>query len=376
MPRDEGSSLPAFSWLGPLREPLRRLSLSYLDKLLATGEGRRILFTALHGQTGNAVTPAGVRHYAADRVYADLGLPGAASSAGAAPVFVTARFRSGSTLVWNLFRHVEGCTSYYEPLNERRWFDPATRGDRIDRTHLGAEEYWREYAGLGQLGRYYDVRWIDHHLYMGPEFHAPALRAYIQALVEAAPERAVLQFNRVDFRLPWLRKQFPDARVIHLFRHPRDQWCSSLVDPALVPRGISVRDFAAKDEFYLIGWARDLSYVFPMLNPEEAEHPYDLFYLIWKLSYAFGRAYADLSVSFEQLAERPRAEIPRLMAAAGIDTYDLERLAGIVSPQSPGKWRQWADQEWFARREARCEEMLDGYFRPMRLPVQGSTDAS
>jgi hypothetical protein len=37
-----------------------------------------------------------------------------------APVFVTGRFRSGSTLMWSLFRNVPGCTAFYEPLNERR----------------------------------------------------------------------------------------------------------------------------------------------------------------------------------------------------------------------------------------------------------------
>jgi hypothetical protein len=27
-----------------------------------------------------------------------------------------------------------GCTAYYEPFNERRWFDPRTRGERVDAT--------------------------------------------------------------------------------------------------------------------------------------------------------------------------------------------------------------------------------------------------
>ena len=35
-------------------------------------------------------------------------------------VLVTGRFRSGSTLLWNLFRHCDGVTAYYEPFNRRR----------------------------------------------------------------------------------------------------------------------------------------------------------------------------------------------------------------------------------------------------------------
>jgi hypothetical protein len=185
----------------------------------------------------------------------------------------------------------------------------------------------------------------------------PNLRAYVQGLIDAAPARAVLQFNRVDFRLPWLRRNFPDARIIHLYRHPRDQWCSSLVTPQRVPRDISVVDFEAYDQFYLLGWAKDLAYQFPFLDPRDAEHPYDLFYLIWKLSYVFGRRYAHESFCFERLCERPAVELRRLMSAASVDTYDLEALKSIVVGQK-SKWQRYADQDWFAAREARCEAVL------------------
>jgi hypothetical protein len=47
--------------------------------------------------------------------------------AGAGAVFITGRFRSGSTLLWNIFRNIEGFNAYYEPFNERRWFDQGAR---------------------------------------------------------------------------------------------------------------------------------------------------------------------------------------------------------------------------------------------------------
>ncbi len=43
-------------------------------------------------------------------------------------VFITGRFRSGSSVFWNVFRAQQSCTAYYEPLNERRWFDSEARG--------------------------------------------------------------------------------------------------------------------------------------------------------------------------------------------------------------------------------------------------------
>jgi hypothetical protein len=336
-----------------------------LRKALQTDDGRRLLADALDG----AVAPmrATLSPLANDRPYADLPSAPLQGRSRPRPIFTTGRFRSGSTLLWNLFRHVPNSTSYYEPLNERRWFDPATRGDRVDRTHLGVTDYWREYDGLSHLGRYYRVDWINRRLYMGADAWDADLEAYVDGLVEAAPGRAVLQFNRVDFRLPWLRQHFPHARFIHMYRHPRDQWVSSLVQVKSFPREGSIQQFEAHDHFYLLAWAHDLACVFPFLDPRRAEHPYDLFYWIWKLSYLFGRQFCDASFAFETLCASPDQELARLMAAAEVDDYDLASLKALIVPQR-SKWHQYADQAWFEAREARCEAVLEDFLgRPSAL---------
>src|SRR5262249_19597233 len=53
--------------------------------------------------------------------YPDLGQvqPTSAALSWDDVVLITARFRSGSTLLWNLFRATGTCTAYYEPFNER-----------------------------------------------------------------------------------------------------------------------------------------------------------------------------------------------------------------------------------------------------------------
>ncbi len=129
------------------------------------------------------------------------------------------------------------------------------------------------------------------------------------------------------------------------------------MDVKSFPRDGTVAEFAAHDHFYLLAWAKDLAYQFPFLDPRQADHPYDLFYLIWKLSYLFGRQYSDASFCFETLCASPAQELPRLMSAAGIDTFDLEALTRVVIPQK-SKWHQYADQDWFARREAKCDVVL------------------
>jgi hypothetical protein len=277
-------------------------------------------------------------------------------------VIITARFRSGSTLLWNLFRHVKGVTAYYEPFNERRWFNAAVRGTRVDRTHRQVDDYWAEYEGLQELGAWYDEDWNRRDLYMDAGFWAPRMKRYIEILIDRAQGRPVLQFNRIDFRLPWFRRQFPHARIVHLYRHPRDQWLSTLGEDRDCGTTCTVEQFAHYDGYYLLGWANDLATHFPMLRPEPGRHPYELFYLIWRLSFLFGRRFAHYSVSFERLLAEPVAQLAELMEQVGIEDVHFGDLRKLLSPPAVGKWRTYADETWFLTIEQRCESLLLQHF--------------
>ncbi|HUY91139.1 MAG TPA: sulfotransferase [Pirellulales bacterium] len=295
--------------------------------------------------------------------YDDLGraTEGQAANQRDDVVFITARFRSGSTLLWNLFRNVPGCTAYYEPFNERRWFDPDARGNRIDRTHKQVEEYWREYDGLDELGRYYREAWIDKNLLMEADFWAPEMKRYIELLIERAPGRPVLQFNRVDFRLPWLRRHFPNAKFIHLYRHPRDEWCSTLMGIRCFPKDASPAEFKKHDKFYLLRWAHDLKFHFPFLEQALERHPYEAFYYIWRLSYLYGTAYANHSICFERLVEEPDEELTKLLGFTKIDASCHDALRRVIERPRIGQWRDYADDAWFRNIEARCEAVLQEF---------------
>jgi hypothetical protein len=294
--------------------------------------------------------------------YDDLGPPAnGVSPLGEAAVFVTGRFRSGSTLIWNLFRHIPAVTSYYEPFNERRWFDPVNRGAEVDQTHLGVSDYWAEYDGLSELGRYFNESWKFRRLYMsGASYDAPMQR-YIETMIERAPGRPVLQFNEVDFRLGWLRAWFPDVPIIHIFRHPRDQWCSTLQDAARSAAQCRLHEFAAYDGFYLLHWARDLRHTFPFLTLDGDAFAYELYYQVWKLSYLFGQRYAELSLRFEDLIADPRSHIRKVLEVAGMSEVDVEPLVPLVNPVRTGKWRECADPEWFSQIEARVDATIARY---------------
>lgn len=298
--------------------------------------------------------------------YADLGhreqsAAGSRGWGGRHPVFVTGRFRSGSTLLWNLFRHVSGVTSYYEPFNERRWFDVAGRGGHVDQTHLGVTDYWAEYDDLAELGQYFQEDWKFRRLYMPASSYDAPMQRYIETMIARAPGRAVLQFNEVDFRLGWLRAWFPSVPIIHIYRHPRDQWCSTLQDAARSAAQCRLRDFEPLDGFYLLRWARDLRHTFPFLSLGGDEFAYELYYQVWKLSYLFGQRYAELSVRFEDLVADPRGGIRRILNAAAMPEVDVEPLVPLVSPVRSGKWRECASSEWFSEIEARVDKAILRY---------------
>jgi hypothetical protein len=278
------------------------------------------------------------------------------------PIFITARFRSGSTLLWNIFRQIEGVTSYYEPFNERQWFNKDLRGEHTDITHRNVSDYWREYDGVEILQSYYDIAWIDKNLLMDSSCWAPAMKRFVELLIEKAPGRAVLQFNRIDFRLPWFRHYFPHVNIIHLYRHPRDQWCSSLMGSTGLPHTAAMVDFAPHDHFYLRRWARDLQFHFPFLDESLIEHPYQMFYFIWKLSYLFGIQYAHCSLAYEDLVTDTETCLARLLSTVGIQHYDMRQLTGLIGKPSLAQWKHYADEDWFRHHESLCETTLAQFF--------------
>lgn len=341
----------------------RRLVRKGLQQLLARvfahPEGRQLLFEAVRGfQPARDVLPS-----LAAPPYADL--KAAPKTPAAPPVFITARFRSGSTLLWQLFRAIPDATAFYEPHNERRWFDPASRGDRIDRTHQGVDDYWREYEGMETLATWFHAEWVERQLYMREDFGDHDMGAFIAHMIEQAPKRPVLQFNHVDLRLPWLRRQFPAAKLLHLYRHPRDQWISSLVRPKEVPRDVTTNEFWRYDHYYLLLWARDLAFQFPFLDPRHEPHPYRIFYLLWRLSHHYGTAYAHASIAFEDIVAQPRATIARLLEVAEWPAVNLDPLVDIVKPVRSGGWVDFAPASWFANHEAACEDVLARALSPL-----------
>ena len=284
---------------------------------------------------------------------------------GSGAIFITARFRTGSTFLWQLFNALPGFAAFYEPLNERHGDDRPWQAS--DPTHRGAGDYRQHYARVGERRALHRMDWTYRNLYMDTGDRDAALEAWIAALCAPAELTPVLQFNRVDFRLRWLRHYFPGARLLHLYRAPREQWLSTL-GKSPVTAAMSVAEFAAHDHFYLLPWARDLARVYPFLLPERHRSPYALHYLIWRLSFAHGQHYADYSFSFEQLV----ADVPGVMrdalAACGrhLPAAALDALRAVSDPPALERWPGFASADWFGAIEADCDRQLEAAFGPCR----------
>lgn len=321
----------------------------------------------------NVLSPAPERYGLAQRGDTDT------QASSTRPIFITARFRSGSTFLWQLFRAVPQVTCYYEPLNERRWFllDKATH--HVDQTHLGVDDYRREYEGMEDLNAIFKADWQERYFYMDARSHDPALQAYISALVKRAAGRPVLQFNRVDFRLAWLRAHFPQALIVHLYRDPREQWMSMICKEGVrVPLDYRLqRGSQEYNPFYTLTWARDLRAIFPFLEPW-GQHPYALHYLLWRLSYSFGRRYADHGVCYEELVTNFHPTATTLFEAVGWSQVDVAALAQLNRGAEKQRAYDYASAEWYARIEQECEQILTAYFsaasfRPDRVDLNAGT---
>lgn len=130
-----------------------------------------------------------------------------------------------------------------------------------------------------------------------------------------------------------------------------------LMDIGCYPKD-STESFAPHDKFYLLRWADDLKYHFPFLADPKL-HPYQLHYFIWKLSYLFGVQYSDLSLSFESLVERPQEQLAPIFDLIGLgNQFDFGESERLIERPTLGKWRRYADEEWFVTREQYCDEVL------------------
>lgn len=290
-----------------------------------------------------------------------------------APIIATSRFRSGSTLLWQAFDRLAGITAFYEPLNERQWFDPSVRGAGVDASHRGTTDYSKNYDGLDALDQWYDINWTTRHLAMDVKHKDVRLESYIHYIISKSELRPVLQFNRIDFRLAFLRRAFPEAVMLHLRRDCRDVWRSSLKGAAN-DTAWRLADFEPHAHFYLMVWYRDLAVTFPTLLQDSTKvHPYLVHVLIERLSELFAYTYADVFVRYEDLCQAFLPTMDGLLHQLGwravsgpvgdwssLDQASSDTLTALISPRS-APYDHSGDADFYGEQEQKAEAILKAW---------------
>ncbi len=282
------------------------------------------------------------------------------------PIFITSRFRSGSTFLWLLFRKLDNITAYYEPLNENRWFLDKVQVE-VDPTHIGVNNYSDEFKGLNYLNRFFSDLWTYSHLYMTEKSYDYNLFCYIKELIDKAPNRSVLQFNRVDFRLGWIKAYFPDVVLLHIYRNPREQWMSVQIDGGPIDPNYKISRYnvlyGTPPLFYTIWWAKDLRYIFEFLEPE-GKHPYEVYYYLWRLSYIWAKNYVHYSFAYEELVTNFKGVLKELFEFIKIPyTEDIiSNLEKLNKGKITQRWKNYASVEWFEEIENKCDFVLSKMF--------------
>jgi hypothetical protein len=200
------------------------------------------------------------------------------------------------------------------------------------------EDYFSEYKGFAKIKDLFKADWAVRNLYLSADANADDLYRYLTYLVGTAFGRrakVLLKFNRVSFRLPWLRAKFPQAKIVHIVRDKESQWQSIVrrVQSHLGKEDVGQEDVGF-DGFQLATWCQDLKTIFPELEARQSRNAFERFCKLWELSRAAHRAHADVSIDYWDLTHNFEATFASICTTIGcaVDIGSLRRL--VVPPET------------------------------------------
>jgi hypothetical protein len=233
----------------------------------------------------------------------------------------------------------------YEPLHGRL-LEYLVWPPQVDPHHPNTSSYFREYRGFRRLPRLFDARWARTDLFLPPDAHAPGLFRYLDYLAEESWARcpsALFKSNRIGFRLGWLHRHFPTARILHVRRDPESQW-QSLVRRAQEHHG---RDDVGQESVHFTSFCMgaicdDLAGAYPALAACASRSGHERFLRYWRTSDEEQSRWADLTVSLATLKEDLPSALAEMGGCVGV-RFDPEASAAVLArgpaPQASGATR-------------------------------------
>src|SRR5712692_7843372 len=251
-------------------------------------------------------------------------------------VFISGDFCSGSTLLFTLFRETDEYYCLYEPLHSllREYLIWPLR---VYEHHFFVDDYFSEYRGFDKIGSLFNSRWADHRLFMSAGDEGDDLYRYLCYIIGTSfgrRSKVLLKFNRMTFRLEWLRAKFPEAKIVHIFRDKKAEW-NSIVKR--VQQHLGREDVGQADVnfngFSLASWCEDLKTRFPELDAANSRTGYDRFCKLWELSLAAHRRHADISIDYSELTDNFETTCKRLFEAVGCNTNVASLKPLVIAPE-------------------------------------------
>ncbi|MCF6289158.1 MAG: sulfotransferase [Proteobacteria bacterium] len=210
-------------------------------------------------------------------------------------IIISGRFRSGTSMLWNIFNNLPQYCAWYEPLHPNLLTHINFVKPKKD--HIGIDDYWENYSALKNINTYYSPRFGQQFMYLEKHDSYPELKRYIQFLIDNSGDKTpVLQFNRIDLRLPWIKNNFPNATLITIARDSFALWKSTRKHIKTSPY---YEHESFPDAYDLLQWSVELAKKFPMLQAQNNRSGYYRYFFIWKLTSMLAKANADIRLNLE-----------------------------------------------------------------------------
>ena len=268
-------------------------------------------------------------------------------------IFITGRFCSSTTFLWNFFNSSKHYQAYYEPLHPGLL--ASIQHISPKQSHQGVDNYWQAYSSLTELEKFYSPKFGFERLALQADEPHDSLKNYINYLSQNdGNEQVAIKFNRIDFRLPWIKENFPHAKIIHIKRNPRDSWKSSR---AHLPENVS-KDMFQFNAYELTQWAIALDEYFPFII-DASTSSYHLHYFLAKLSEKFAHQDAHITLDFEEdIVKNFDSFIQKIAIVTGLSKNEVAEYA---SKRRVPISKQYSTEEitWLENVEKECDEVID-----------------
>lgn len=247
-------------------------------------------------------------------------------------VFISGDFSSGSTFLWQLFRHTNQYYCLYEPLHERL-LEYLIWPLRPYEHHFFVKSYFAEYKGFYKIPRLFSPHWGTSQLYLPANAEADALNRYLSYLIGIAfgrSDKVLMKENRITFRLDWLRQNFPQAKIIHIYRDRESQWKSIVRRSQAYFRTEDVgQDRVTFNGMSIAHWCDDLQSTYPELASANSQSGFERFSKLWELSYHTNRRFADISINYMDLINEFEVVCGKIWSCIDFN-YDISSLKKLV----------------------------------------------